>query len=376
MEINTKTWKKFKVGDLFDAITKTCKVKLFEKSDQKSRLFNIPALSSTVSNNSFGYYVKECDHDLIDEISLSVTSNGDAGKVYVQTEAFAIAQDAYALKLKNDINYGKKQVYLFLATVLEKTLIQKYSYTNKAVWSRVKREHMLLPEKAGEPDWEFMALYIKEIKDKCIDKIEKLNDENIKKALKVAGLTEEDIDKELVLPVCDRYKEFEIGDLFYAKTRTDIGRMFSKQDFKDSIYDTPALSSTSVNNSIGYYVKMSEHILIVEVCLSITANGAYTGTLYLQTEPFAIAQDAYVLHLKEGLKNRNTYLYFKTLIEKITLQKYNYSNKAGWNKVKKEKILVPIIDENTPNFDFMEKYIYIYQSSLKIRNWITKERLS
>ena len=366
MEINTKTWKKFKVGDLFDAITKTSKVKSFEKSDRKSRLFNIPALSSTVSNNSFGYYVKECDHDLINEISLSVTSNGDAGKVYVQTEAFAIAQDAYALKLKNDINYGKKQVYLFLATVLEKILIQKYSYTNKAVWSRVKKEHILLPEKDSEPDWEFMTLYIKEIKDKCIDKIEKLNDENIKKALEVAGLTEEDINKELVLPVCDRYKEFRVGDLFDG----DLGDTDIKaEDINDmgyptitsGTYDFGVLGNTDVPAKI-----ISKNTITIDMF----------GNSYYRTFDYKLVTHARVFSLIPKFNTtKNAGLYLKTSLFYLT-KMFGYSNMCSYNKIKELFLNLPAIDKNTPDFDFMEVYIYIYQSSLKIRNWITKERLS
>ena len=363
MEINTKTWKKFKVGDLFDCYLgkSPCKQNINETG-------KYPVISAQTNNNGIIGYTDYEDGNFIYNDKLTLGNRGSY-RCFYQGGKFYAGNNVIVFDEKVLMNKFHK---LFIAVLINK--LDFCGYTKYPTKTNIREEMILLPSKNNEPDWDFMEKYIKEIKYKYIDKIEKLNDENIKKALEVAGLTEEDIDKELVLPVCDRYKEFEIGDLFYAKTRTDIGRMFSKQDFKDSIYDTPALSSTSVNNSIGYYVKMSEHILIVEVCLSITANGAYTGTLYLQTEPFAIAQDAYVLHLKEGLKNRNTYLYFKTLIEKITLQKYNYSNKAGWNKVKKEKILVPIIDENTPNFDFMERYIYIYISIFIKNKKVDNER--
>ena len=175
------------------------------------------------------------------------------------------------------------------------------------------------------------------------------------------------------------WKEFRVGDLFDYIGKTAIIDPASKRPYKDRIYSVPALSSTVVNNSFGYYANPEEHNIIDKLCLSVTANGINTGTLFLQNESFVIAQDAYVIYLKDNfIKNIGVYLYLKTVIKKITKQKYNYINKAGWNKVKNEIIKLPATAEGTPDFDYMEKaiyiYIYILQRRLNLKNYLTKRK--
>lgn len=370
MELTTKDWKEFKIGDLFNQIGSTAVKKPFDKRNMPEDEFIIPALSSKIDNNSFGFYVREEDHLLINRLCLSVTLNGDAGKVYVQNKAFAIAQDAYAIYLKDDFNIlNNEAIYLFLATIMEKVLMPKYGYTNKATWNKVKKETLLLPFKNDEPDWDFMEEFIKGIEEKYILNVDKYNQENIDKALSVTGLTMADLDDDLKVEPADRYEEFRVGDLFESIGKTALINNFTKQDFADSNYTIPALSSVTTNNSMGFYVKESEHNVINDICLSVTANGINTGTLFLQTRPFAIAQDAYVIRIKnQKAHNVGVYLFLKVLIEKVTRQKYNYENKAGWNKVKNEKIKLPAIDEDTPDFDYMEKAIYIYIKKV-IKSW-------
>ena len=36
---------------------------------------------------------------------------------------------------------------------------------------------------------------------------------------------------------------------------------------------------------------------------------------------------------------------------------FSYNNMATWNKLKVQKILLPITSEGNPDFDYMEKYI-------------------
>lgn len=167
------------MGNLFKATTKTAKNSNYKKSKEPEDDYVIPALSSKATDNSFGFYVREKDHNLIDELCLSVTSNGDAGKVFVQNKPFAIIQDAYALKVKDyEVSlFG----YFFLATILEERLINKYGFSEKATWSKVKKEIIPLPaiynpEKEDyDPDWNYMEEFIKELKNKNKEKLDLLN---------------------------------------------------------------------------------------------------------------------------------------------------------------------------------------------------------
>lgn len=250
MELTTKDWKEFRIGDLFDQIGSTAVKKPFDKRNMPEDEFIIPALSSKIDNNSFGFYVREEDHLLINRLCLSVTLNGDAGKVYVQNKAFAIAQDAYAIYLKDDFNIlNNEAIYLFLATIMEKVLIPKYGYTNKATWNKVKKETLLLPSKNDEPDWDFMEEFIKGIEEKYIKNVDKYNQENIDKALSVTGLTTADLNSNLEAKPADRYEEFRVGDLFDVSTIRGVNNESLNNDYSKGKYRY--ITRTSLNNGIS-----------------------------------------------------------------------------------------------------------------------------
>ncbi len=55
---------------------------------------------------------------------------------------------------------------------------------------------------------------------------------------------------------------------------------------------------------------------------------------------------------------------------------FSYGNKFTRYKAMDFKLLLPAIDENTPDFDYMEKaiYIYILQRRLNLKNYLTKRK--
>lgn len=69
--------------------------------------------------------------------------------------------DAYLVKPKTDIS---SYALLFLSKVLQKTIKEKYSYDNKAIWDKVKKDYILLPQDSeGEPDWYYMDSYMRSL---------------------------------------------------------------------------------------------------------------------------------------------------------------------------------------------------------------------
>ena len=365
MELTTKDWKEFRIGDLFN----------YERGKESAPNQNpegeCKLISETQDNNGFVRFVEPTR--VIEGHCITVSVNF-ASTVFYQDENFCASVNIIVLRPK--VEMTEKQL-LFIASILCKKH-KTYSYTDKVSKDLLMNEFILLPSKNDEPDWDFMEEFIKGIEEKYIENVDEYNQENIDKALSVTGLTMADLDDDLKVEPADRYEEFKVGDLFESIGKTALINNFTKQDFADSNYTIPALSSVTTNNSMGFYVKESEHNVINDICLSVTANGINTGTLFLQTRLFAIAQDAYVIRIKnQKAHNVGVYLFLKVLIEKVTRQKYNYENKAGWNKVKNEKIKLPAIDEDTPDFDYMEKaiYIYILKRSLSLGKWITKKKL-
>lgn len=375
MELTTKNWKEFRIGDLFDQIGSTAVKKPFDKRNTPEDEFIIPALSSKIDNNSFGFYVREEDHLLINRLCLSVTLNGDAGKVYVQNKAFAIAQDAYAIYLKDDFNILNNEViYLFLATIMEKVLIPKYGYTNKATWNKVKKETLLLPSKNDEPDWDFMEEFIKGIEEKYIENVDKYNQENIDKALSVTGLTTADLNGNLEVKPADRYEEFRVGDLFNIETSPSFDMV--NIDISNKINDDYKYEFI-IRSKDNYGVKGYVKHLGIEPNEKNKITISQVGTIVAQyrTNDYYTSQNIFNLSPKFDL-TENKVLFFVSSLNCV-LKKYSgYSDYPTLKSLKNEKIKLPAIDEDTPDFDYMEKaiYIYILKRSLSLGKWITKKK--
>ena len=106
---------------------------------------------------------------------------------------------------------------------------------------------------------------------------------------------------------------------------------------------------------------------ILHGCISIASNGA-AGAAYYQPGPFAVLQDAYAVTVKDrGIKSEPEGLYLAAAIRKVTGRgTYGWTNKAGWEKVKLEKISLPVKKSPDPDhaytvsdidWEYMDAYI-------------------
>lgn len=176
--VDTSKWKHFKIGSLFDKLDLKCKKKDFKKaldiSTEKNDEFSLPLVNAKHSNNGIMYYGRKADFDYA-EMTLDVVADGAAstGDVYPQPQETGVLYNAYLIKPKTD---GiSEHVLCFLATVVQKCIKHKYGYDNKAGWSKVKNEQISLPvNESGEPDWEYMETYMREIESQCNEKLDTL----------------------------------------------------------------------------------------------------------------------------------------------------------------------------------------------------------
>ena len=171
-------WKNFKLCDLFDKLELKCKKedfnKSFDTSIEKTDEFSLPLVNAKHSNNGIMYYGRKTDFDYA-EMSLDIVSNGAAstGDVYPQPHKTGVLYDAYLIKPKP--NSLSAPVLCFLAALVQRCIKHKYGYDDKAVWSKVKNEQISLPvNESGEPDWEYMETYMREIESQCNEKLDTL----------------------------------------------------------------------------------------------------------------------------------------------------------------------------------------------------------
>lgn len=344
MEINIDNWKEFDLTYIFDEINKGTRLK---KEDRRPG--DTPLITAGEINNGLACYIDK-NNTLFSDKCLTIDMFGNT--FYRNYDFYA---DDNVIILKND-NITEGQL-LFIASVISK-ITSGYNYKDQFRLNNVNKTKVPLPAKycvekeEYEPDWDYMEYFIKELKE--------TNDEKLKLIKEIKPVDDE-------IDISD-WHEFEVGELFNAITKTAKVKDFTRENYKDDVYSIPALSSLALNNSHGFYVKKSEHELVDSPSLSVTSNGVNAGTVFVQTEPFAIVQDAYALIIKDHNPSKEVYLFVATTLEKLLIEKYGFNEKAVWSKVKKELLPLPAIynqekEEYEPDWEYMKKFITNLQAN-------------
>ncbi|RVZ21631.1 restriction endonuclease subunit S [Helicobacter pylori] len=163
-----------------------------------------------------------------------------------------------------------------------------------------------------------------------------------------------------------KWGEFKLGDLFekiIIKPLPYQTAQLPKE--KTPTHELPALTAGILNQGLNNFVP-KENATILKNVISISANGANTGATFYQPHEFCVLQDAYAIEFIGDKKlNDKEYLFFVCAISKVIYNnsKYEWTNKAGWNKVKNELISLPLKPTAKTqtlediDFDFMEKFI-------------------
>lgn len=157
--------------------------------------------------------------------------------------------------------------------------------------------------------------------------------------------------------------EFLIGDLFeklnlrFLKQKFDKEKDISKEQTTE--FDLPLINAKDGNNGIMYYGRSCD-FESAEMAIDIVNDGAVsTGNVYPQPQKTGVLYNAYLVKPLFPVTERLLY-FFSASIQKSIKPKFGYENKAGWTKVKEEKIFLPIQREEI-NFEYMETLISAVQ---------------
>ena len=151
---------------------------------------------------------------------------------------------------------------------------------------------------------------------------------------------------------------YKIADLF-EKIKVETLNYKAKQlpSVPKGDFVLPALTAGIQNQGLNNYVPLDGATILKNV-ISISANGANTGATFFQSRNFTVLQDAYAIKWKDSKQNltRNQYLFLVSAISKAIYGNYAWTNKAGWERIKNDKICIPVRNGEI-DFDFMESFI-------------------
>lgn len=152
------------------------------------------------------------------------------------------------------------------------------------------------------------------------------------------------------------WKEFSLGDERYFSINSGV-RLTKKNMLPGN---TPFIGATDSNNGITSWVSNTNRSLDSNV-LGVNYNGSVVENFY---HPYSAIFSDDVKRVKINIENPNMthYLFLKTMILKQK-EKYAYGYKFNGERMSNQKILLPINDDENPDWIYMDSYI-----SKKIKN--------
>lgn len=328
-EINTGNWQEFQIGKLFQV----SRGRRFVVGKHKEG--DIPYYSASLENNGITDYIS--NPLFIDKNAIIVTTFCDA--FYAKGE-FTASDEITILhhKKMNEING------LFIVSTIRKNA-WKYSFKVKAFQTRIIEDTIKLPiNKKGEPDWEYMESYMKNIMQESEQKIENLqNINNYKKKINI-----------------NKWQEYRLGDLFYKcnlNKKNNLKKLFDVSLKKTDEFDLPLVNAKHYNNGIMYYGRSSDFDSEI-MTLDIVQNGAVAvGDVYAQPQRTGVLEDAYLVKPYDIIASADVLLFLATVIQKDIKQHFSYDNKCTWDKAKEMTIHLPAKPNGEPDWEYIENYM-------------------
>lgn len=138
--------------------------------------------------------------------------------------------------------------------------------------------------------------------------------------------------------------------------KDDFDKRLDTSTEKNEEFSLPLINAKDGNNGIMYYGRC-EDFESEEMCLGIVQNGAIaTGNVYAQIQKTGVLWDAYLVKPKERI-SKYALLFLSRVLQDTIKKKYNYDNKAIWDKVKLESIRLPKDSQGNPDWIYMDLYM-------------------
>ena len=315
--LDTSLWKWFKLEEVFS---------LYRGKRNKSldRIKgNIEYYSASNKNNALTDKIS--NPFFIDKNKIIFTTFGDC--FYVSNE-FTASDEIMILEFKKTVL--TKEIALFLISILKK-LKWKYNFGRKAFSNKLKKEFIKLPiNDNGEPDFQFMEDYIKNLAKKI----------NYNKKINF---------KKTNLLNTVKYRQFNIQDLFKIRGSK---KSFTQYEIKDGDY----FYITTSNKNNGF---SGTSDIFTEKGNIITFDSATEGKCFYQEKDFVGSDHVEILEPKNFTLNRYLGIYFITILN-LELFRYSFGRKRAQKRMKLDTIYLPYTTDKKkiiPNFAFMENYI-------------------
>ena len=336
LSLTDREWKEFYFSEIFSKIQRG---KRLTKENQKDG--KIPYISSSSTNNGVDNFISNNENIRKFGYCLTLANSGSVGSTFFQNYEFVASDHVTALIIKNPNKY----VYLFLANQIQK-IKEKYSFNREINDKRIKREKIILPiNNQGNPDWQFMEDYIKQLEQ---EKVQEIVNYYQNKLLEHLTNNQTGGGKSYL----KKWANFKIEEIFSFESKPSKGLNHLDKCENGGIN---YIGATNRNNGVLGYVKPYPNLIYRGNAIAFIRNGeGAMGYSIYKKENFIATQDISVGY------NENLTEYsglFITTIADMVRGKYNFGYKRNQSRLNNETLRLPINEQGNPDWQFMENFI-------------------
>ncbi len=350
LSLEDKNWKEFRIGNVFD-VSGTV-------TTHPSKLIsgcNTPRITTASTNNGFDGMYKNLPTEKGGVITVD---SATVGYISYQSADFIATDHVEKLILRH---FKKIDRFLgnFLVSALTKATVGKYGYGYKFSQTRISEQKILLPiNSQGNPDYDFMEAYMRQKEQEKLDKYK----EFISKRL------EELKDYKDVEPLEEKeWGEFKIEDMFSIKIGKNVdGNKVNKNGGK-----IPYVTRKETNNGLDGFINYDSSYLNKD--FPVITIGNETAQPLVQKYSFFTGTKVNIL---KHVNNISVHCYeFISKMLEMHKVKYSYSFTANSTRLKKQKIMLPINQDNQPDYEYMENYMKKLEYT-KLKQYLDYKRVS
>ena len=332
--LNDVEWGEFKVGGK-DGIFKVSNSKPYHKANLTVSSNGIPYVTRTSMNNGLEDLIVDENYEKNPKNTISLgAENAD---FFFQGIDYISGNKMYSIS-NNKIT---REVGLFLVQVFRQSIKEcGFGYGKGLTGTRFKNRYVMLPvDEKNNPNWHFMEEYIKE------REIKQMND--LKEYYK-SRLLDLVICPEVLTDV--EWGEFSLRDLFTFE-RGNQNNMSACE-----VGEIPLISAKKIDNGVKAFISDNGKKLFEGHILTLNNDGdGGVGIAYYQANKMAL--DTHVTALIPVIPiNRSSLLFISKTIT-IQRDKFSHGYSLNNNRMKAQKIVLPIDENGDPNWSYMENFI-------------------
>lgn len=338
-ELSEKKWKAFDIHDVFPDVKRGKRL----KTDDHIK-GNMAYVSSSAVNNGVDNFIGNENGVRMFENCITLANSGSVGTAFYHPYKF-VASD-HVTKLKN--NEFNKYIYLFIATVANR-LSEKYSFNREINDRRLGREKIMLPvDQSDQPDYTYMGEYMKAVEKRLLTQYKAYLTHEHDLGLTGGGKTRE-----------TPWKAFSLNEICEINPGV---RLISRQMTEGK---RPFIGAADSNNGVTKFVSNTNASLDSNL-LGVNYNGNGVAIGFYHPYEAIFTDDVKRIKFKQHEGNMYVYLFLKVAILKQK-SKYQYGYKFSGERMNRQKIILPVTADNSPDFQYMERYMRLQETKLMQR---------